>query len=106
MVAVQPIGSGTELLDGVRFTKISIRLWCRNANVVADAWRPCLHRHVTLHKERDMPYYESLGIYCEEGRKDKYYCLTSRGRPKEIFVRGAPGHQYGKLSLKSSISIL
>lgn len=68
MVAVQPIDSGTELLEGVRFMKISIRLWCRNANV-ADAWRPFLHNHVTQHNERGMPYYEGLGIYCEEGRR-------------------------------------
>ena len=95
MVAVQPINSETELLEGVRFTKISLRLWCRNADV-ANAWRPCLHNNVTLHEGGGMPYYEGLGIYCEEGRRQVLLFELQQdpnptNRPVHVCVTAIPG---------------
>jgi hypothetical protein len=95
MIALQPVKSGAELLQGVRFTKISLRLWCRNADV-ANAWRPFLQNHVTLHEGGVMPYYEGLCIYCEEGRRhvllfEEQQDPNPTNHPVHVCVTAIPG---------------
>jgi len=68
MVAIQPYDIDTAHRDGTEFRRISVRLYCRNANV-PDVCRPDLSQHVVLCNEgEDGIYYEGLGIFCESQR--------------------------------------
>ena len=68
MVSIEPTGIDTLDRDGTSFTRIAVRLWCRNANV-ATAWRPFLPNHTTLHNDGNLCYYDGLYIYCETQRR-------------------------------------
>lgn len=96
MVSIQPTGIDAVTVDrdGVSFTRISVRLWCRNANI-AKAWRPFLDNHATLHDDGEPCYYDGLGIYCCEERRRQAILFEQQQQPngnvRQVCLTAVPG---------------
>ena len=92
-VALQPERSVRLVRDGETFTRIEMKLWCRNKQV-ALAWRSALREDVSLHEAEGHCYYTPTSIFCRSNRTYVFQFEVEPdpyGTSRRICVTAIPG---------------
>ena len=94
MVAIEPRSMSPINRSGTMFTRINIRLWCRNQNVATN-WQPFVGA-ATLHSNRQLglPYIDGISISCEQQRRQKLMFEVQQeadGTERRVLLTAIPG---------------
>jgi hypothetical protein len=94
MVAVEPTSMETANHSGAMFTRIILRLWCRNQRVATN-WQPFVGAATLRSDPRlGLPYFDGITISCEQQRRQKLIFEVQQeadGTERRVLVTAIPG---------------